>query len=172
MMGNVKAFVGNLRTETEVAEAFFSASNGNMDMLNNMLGTQYKTFEEAQKGIAKNQGGLVNEMSGTLGGLVSTVGGNMSKLLKDITKVFGGDLSNILNKSVALFDNMSPKIIEFAEKARAVFKVFAKSEQANQYMQIFKTVGETVFNGIKAAIDAVRPTVEAIFTYIGLLVLT
>lgn len=167
LQGNVKAFVGNLRTETEVAEAFFSASNGNMEMLNTMLGTQYKTFEEAQKGIAKNQGGLVNEMSGTLGGLVSTVGGNMSKLLKDITKVFGGDLSNILNKSVALFDNMSPKIIEFAEKARAVFKVFAKSEQANQYMQIFKTVGETVFNGIKAAIDAVRPTVEAIFTFIG-----
>ena len=167
LQGNVKAFVGNLRTETEVAEAFFSASNGNMEMLNTMLGTQYKTFEEAQKGIAKNQGGLVNEMSGTLGGLVSTVGGNMSKLLKDITKVFGGDLSNILNKSVALFDYMSPKIIEFAEKARAVFKVFAKSEQANQYMQIFKTVGETVFNGIKAAIDAVRPTVEAIFTFIG-----
>ena len=55
MMGNVKAFVGDLRTETEVAEAFFSASNGNMDMLNNMLGTQYKTFEEAKKGIAKNQ---------------------------------------------------------------------------------------------------------------------
>ena len=167
MMGNVKAFVGNLRTETEVAEAFFSASNGNMDMLNNMLGTQYKTFEEAKKGIAKNQGGLVNEMSGTLGGLVSTIGGKTSKLLKDITKVFGGDLSNILNKSVALFDSMSPKIVEFAEKARAVFKVFARSEQANQYMQIFKTVGETVFNGIKAVIDAVRPVVESIFTFIG-----
>ena len=51
MMGNVKAFVGDLRTETEVAEAFFSASNGNMEMLNTMLGTQYKTFEEAQKGM-------------------------------------------------------------------------------------------------------------------------
>ena len=49
---NVKAFVGNLRTETEVAEAFFSASNGNMDMLNNMLGTQYKTFEALKKASA------------------------------------------------------------------------------------------------------------------------
>ena len=49
LQGNVKAFVGDLRTETEVAEAFFSASNGNMEMLNTMLGTQYKTFEEAKK---------------------------------------------------------------------------------------------------------------------------
>ena len=65
----------DLRTEQEVAEAFFSASNGNMEMLNTMLGTQYKTFEEAQKGIAKNQGGLVEEMSTTLGGLLSTISG-------------------------------------------------------------------------------------------------
>ena len=167
MMGNVKAFVGNLRTETEVAEAFFSASNGNMDMLNNMLGTQYKTFEEAKKGIAKNQGGLVDEMSVTLGGLVSTIGGNMSKLLKDITKVFGIDLSNILNKTVAIFDSISPKIIEFTGKVREGFKAFAQSEQANQYLQIFKTIGETVFNAIKAVIDAVKPTVQSIFTFIG-----
>ena len=86
MMGNVKAFVGNLRTETEVAEAFFSASNGNMEMLNNMLGTQYKTFEEAKEGIAKNQGGLVEEMSTTLGGLLSTISGKMKNSLKGVTK--------------------------------------------------------------------------------------
>ena len=42
-----------------------------------------------------------------------------------------------------------------------------QSEQANQYMQIFKTVGETVFNAIKAVIDAVKPVVESIFTFIG-----
>ena len=34
-------------------------------------------------------------------------------------------------------------------------------------MQIFKTVGEVVFNAIGAVIEAVRPTVEAIFTFIG-----
>ena len=34
-------------------------------------------------------------------------------------------------------------------------------------MQIFKTVGETVFNAIKAVIDAVKPTVQSIFTFIG-----
>ena len=164
---NVKAFVGDLRTETEVAEAFFSASNGNMDMLNNMLGTQYKTFEEAKKGIAKNQGGLVEEMSTTLGGLLSTISGKIKNSLKGVTKVFADMLSGSMSGIIGFIDSIAPKMVEFAEKVKVGFSAFAQSEQANQYMQIFKTVGETVFNGIKAVIDAVRPTVEAIFTFIG-----
>ena len=167
MMGNVKAFVGNLRTETEVAEAFFSASNGNMDMLNNMLGTQYKTFEEAKKGIAKNQGGLVKEMSTTLGGLVSTIGGKVKNSLKGVTKVFTDMLSGSLSGIIGFIDSVSPKLVEMAEKVKVGFEAFMQSEQANQYMQIFKTVGETVFNAIKAVIDAVRPTIQSIFTFIG-----
>ena len=167
MMGNVKAFVGNLRTETEVAEAFFSASNGNMEMLNTMLGTQYETFEEAQKGIAKNQGGLVEEMSTTLGGLVSTIGGKVKNSLKGVTKVFTDILSGSLSGIIGFIDNISPKLTEMAEKVKAGFQAFAQSEQANQYMQIFKSVGEVVFNGIKAVIEAVRPVVQSIFTFIG-----
>ena len=164
---NVKAFVGDLRTETEVAEAFFSASNGNMDMINNMLGTQYKTFEEAKKGIAKNQGGLVEEMSTTLGGLLSTISGKVKNSLKGVTKVFADMLSGSMSGIIGFIDSISPKMVELAEKVKVGFEAFAQSEQADQYMQIFKTVGETVFNGIKAVIDAVRPTVEAIFKFIG-----
>ena len=164
---NVKAFVGDLRTETEVAEAFFSASNGNMDMLNNMLGTQYKTFEEAKKGIAKNQGGLVEEMSTTLGGLLSTISGKVKNSLKGVTKVFADMLSGSMSGIIGFIDSISPKMVEFAEKVKVGFEAFAQSEQASQYMQIFKTVGETVFNAIKAVIDAVRPVVESIFTFIG-----
>ena len=164
---NVKAFVGDLRTETEVAEAFFSASNGNMDMLNNMLGTQYKTFEEAKKGIAKNQGGLVEEMSTTLGGLLSTISRKVKNSLKGVTKVFADMLSGSMSGIIGFIDSISPKMVEFAEKVKVGFEAFAQSEQANQYMQIFKTVGETVFNAIKAVIDAVKPVVERIFTFIG-----
>ena len=164
---NVKAFVGDLRTETEVAEAFFSASNGNMEMLNNMLGTQYKTFEEAKKGIAKNQGGLVEEMSTTLGGLVSTISGKVKNSLKGVTKVFTDMLSGSLSGIIGFIDSISPKLTEMAEKVKVGFEAFMQSEQANQYMQIFKTVGETVFNAIKAVIDAVKPVVEKIFTFIG-----
>ena len=167
MMGNVKAFVGDLRTETEVAEAFFSASNGNMEMLNNMLGTQYKTFEEAKKGIAKNQGGLVEEMSTTLGGLLSTISGKVKNSLKGVTKVFADMLSGSMSGIIGFIDSISPKMVAMAESVKAGFQAFAQSEQANQYMQIFKTIGEVVFNAIKAVIEAVKPTVQSIFTFIG-----
>ena len=167
MMGNVKAFVGNLRTETEVAEAFFSASNGNMEMLNNMLGTQYETFEEAKKGIAKNQGGLVEEMSTTLGGLMSTISGKMKNSLKGVTKVFADMLSGSMSGIISFIDSISPKMVAMAEAVKVGFEAFAKSEQASQYMQIFKTVFETAWNIVKATIEAVRPVIESIFNFIA-----
>lgn len=167
LMGNVKAFVGDLRTEQEVAEAFFSASNGNMEMLNTMLGTQYETFEEAQKGIAKNQGGLVEEMSTTLGGLVSTISGKVKNSLKGVTKVFTDMLSGSLNGIISFIDSISPKMTAMAESVKVGFEAFMKSEQASQYMQIFKTVFETAWNMIKNVIEAVRPVVEAIFDFIA-----
>ena len=167
MMGNVKAFVGNLRTETEVAEAFFSASNGNMEMLNNMLGTQYKTFEEAKEGIAKNQGGLVEEMSTTLGGLLSTISGKMKNSLKGVTKVFTDMLSGSMSGIISFIDSISPKMVAMAESVKAGFEAFSKSEQAGQYMQIFKTVFEVVWNLVKATIEAVRPVIESIFNFIA-----
>ena len=157
----------DLRTEQEVSEAFFSASNGNMDMLNNMFGTQYKTFEEAKKGIAKNQGGLVEEMSTTLGGLLSTISGKVKNSLKGVTKVFADMLSGSMSGIIGFIDSIAPKMVAMAESVKAGFEAFMQSEQANQYMQIFKTVGETVFNAIKAVIDAVRPIVESIFKFIG-----
>ena len=167
MMGNVKAFVGDLRTETEVAEAFFSASNGNMDMLNNMLGTQYKTFEEAKKGIAKNQGGLVEEMSTTLGGLLSTISGKVKNSLKGVTKVFADVLSGSMSGIIGFIDSVSPKMVEMADNLLLFYEQIRESGELAQYLQIFKTAGETAFNSIKAVIEAVRPTVESIFTFIG-----
>ena len=167
MMGNVKAFVGDLRTETEVAEAFFSASNGNMEMLNNMLGTQYKTFEEAKEGIAKNQGGLVNEMSTTLGGLMSTISGKVKNSLKGVTKVFADMLSGSMSGIIGFIDSISPKMVAMAESVKAGFEAFSKSEQASQYMQIFKTVFEVAWGIIKSTIEAVRPVIEAIFNFIA-----
>ena len=157
----------DLRTETEVAEAFFSASNGNMEALNNMLGTQYKTFEEAKEGIAKNQGGLVEEMSTTLGGLMSTISGKVKNSLKGVTKVFADMLSGSMSGIISFIDSISPKMVAMAEAVKTGFEAFAKSEQASQYMQIFKTVFEVAWNLVKSTIEAVRPVVEAIFNFIA-----
>ena len=167
LQGNVKAFVGDLRTETEVAEAFFSASNGNMEMLNTMLGTQYKTFEEAQKGIAKNQGGLVEEMSTTLGGLLSTISGKVKNSLKGVTKVFADMLSGSMSGIIGFIDSISPKMVELADNLLLFYEQIRESGELAQYLQIFKTAGETAFNAIKAVIEACKPVVESIFTFIG-----
>ena len=106
-------------------------------------------------------------MSTTLGGLLSTISGKVKNSLKGVTKVFADMLSGSMSGIIGFIDSISPKMVEFAEKVKVGFEAFAQSEQASQYMQIFKTVGETVFNAIKAVIDAVRPVVESIFTFIG-----
>ena len=98
---------------------------------------------------------------------MSTATGKLSASLSQVGTVFLEPLANSFDRVSGLIDSFTPKLVEVAENAKETFGAFAQSEQANQYMQIFKTVGETVFNAIKAVIDAVKPVVESIFTFIG-----
>ena len=166
-MANTKAFVGDMRTEYEVGQSFHEASLGNMTTLNNMLGSNYETLDEALEGIAKNQSGLVDEMSTTIPGLISTITGKIGVGLKNVTKVFTDMLSGSLSGIIGFIDSISPKMVAMAESVKAGFEAFSKSEQASQYMQIFKTIFEVAWGMIKSTIDAVRPVVEAIFNFIG-----
>ena len=166
-MANTKAFVGDMRTEYEVGQSFHEASLGNMTTLNNMLGANYETLDEALEGIAKNQSGLVDEMSTTLPGLMSTMTGKIGVGLKNIAKVFTDMLSGSLSGIIGFIDSISPKMVAMAESVKAGFEAFSKSEQASQYMQIFKTIFEVAWGMIKSTIEAVRPVVEAIFKFIG-----
>jgi hypothetical protein len=77
--------------------------------------------------------------------------------------MLGGSMSGI----IGFIDNISPKMVEFAEKVKVGFEAFAQSEQANQYMQIFQSIGTTVFNAVGAVIQAVSPIVQSIFNFIG-----
>lgn len=166
-MANTKAFVGDMRTEYEVGQSFHEASLGNMTTLNNMLGANYETLDEALEGIAKNQSGLVDEMSTTLPGLISTITGKIGVGLKNITKVFTDMLSGSMSGIIGFIDSISPKMVAMAEAVKVGFEAFSKSEQASQYMQIFKTVFEVAWNLVKATIEAVRPVIEAIFNFIA-----
>ena len=58
-------------------------------------------------------------------------------------------------------------MVAMAESIKAGFEAFSKSEQASQYMQIFKTVFEVAWGIIKSTIEAVRPVIEAIFNFIA-----
>lgn len=166
-MANTKAFVGDMRTEYEVGQSFHEASLGNMTTLNNMLGSNYETLDEALEGIAKNQSGLVDEMSTTIPGLISTITGKIGVGLKNVTKVFTDMLSGSLSGIISFIDSISPKMVAMAESVKTGFEAFSKSEQASQYMQIFKTIFEVAWGMIKSTIEEVRPVVEAIFNFIG-----
>lgn len=166
-MANTKAFVGDMRTEYEVGQSFHEASLGNMTTLNNMLGSNYETLDEALEGIAKNQSGLVDEMSTTIPGLISTITGKIGVGLKNVTKVFTDMLSGSMNGIISFIDSISPKMVAMAESVKAGFEAFAKSEQASQYMQIFKTIFETAWGMIKTVIEAARPIIESVFNFIG-----
>ena len=166
-MANTKAFVGDMRTEYEVGQSFHEASLGNMTTLNNMLGSNYETLDEALEGIAKNQSGLVDEMSTTIPGLISTITGKIGVGLKNVTKVFTDMLSGSMSGIISFIDSISPKMVAMAESVKAGFEAFSKSEQASQYMQIFKTVFETAWGMIKTVIEVARPIIESIFNFIG-----
>jgi phage-related protein len=106
-------------------------------------------------------------MSTTLGGLVSTISGKVKNSLKGVTKVFTDMLSGSMSGIIGFIDSISPKMVEFAEKVKVGFEAFTQSEQANQYLQIFQSIGTTVFNAVGAVIQAVSPIVQSIFTFIG-----
>ena len=80
----------------------------------------------------------------------------------------------INNAKIALMDGLmpviqdfAPKLLEFGEKVKSAFEKFRKSEEANNLLQTFKVIFETVWNAAKAVIDAVSPTIKDIFTWIA-----
>jgi len=87
--------------------------------------------------------------------------------LSQIGTAFLPSLSVAFDNISRLIDNVTPKLTELAGNVVKGFETFSKSKQANQYMQIFQTIGSTTFNAIKAVIEAVSPTVKSIFDFIG-----
>lgn len=195
-MANVKAFVGDMRTSQEVAEAFFSAQNGNMESLNNILGENYKTFDSAMEGIKKKQGGLVDEMSQTTGGLFSTIVGKATNGAKNFVKAFEGPLKSGLKGVISFIDFASEGLVNFATRLANIdlgglFASFdfgivlsalqpvvnlmndfftgieTKSPVTMGIMQVLGSVWNFVWNGIGSVVSAVTPIVQSIMKFIG-----
>lgn len=193
---NVKAFVGDMRTSQEISEAFFSAQNGNMESLNNILGENYKTFDEAIEGIKKKQGGLVDEMSQTTGGLFSTIVGKAMNGAKNFVKAFEEPLKNGLKGVISFIDVASVGMVNFATRLSnidfaglfasfdfsAMFSAFqpvvslmndfftgieTKSPVTMGIMQVLGSVWNIVWNGIGSVVSAVTPIIQSIMKFIG-----
>ena len=73
----------------------------------------------------------------------------------------------LMNGLMPVIQDFTPKLLEFGEKVKSAFEKFRKSEEANNLLQTFKVIFETVWNAAKAVIDAVSPTIKDIFTWIA-----
>ena len=123
--------------------------------------------EDVLKEIDRRFGGGASKLSESAKGKMSTATGKLSASLSQVGTVFLEPLANSFDRVSGLIDSFTPKLVEVAENAKETFGAFAQSEQANQYMQIFQSIGTTVFNAVGAVIQAVSPIVQSIFNFIG-----
>ena len=123
--------------------------------------------EEVLKEIDRRFTGGAEKLSQSAKGKMSTAMGKISSSLASIGTAFLPIMANMFDSISGLVDSVTPKITAFAGKTAEAFNSFAQSEQANQYMQIFQSIGTTVFNAVGAVIQAVSPIVQSIFNFIG-----
>ena len=123
--------------------------------------------EEVLKEIDRRFGGGAEKLSQSAKGKLSTMTGKFMSGLSQVGTVFLPGLSTAFDSISGLIDSVTPKMVEMADNLLLFYEHIRESGELSQYLQIFKTVGETAFNAIKAVIEACRPTVEAIFTFIG-----
>ena len=74
---------------------------------------------------------------------------------------------SLMNGLMPIIQQFTPQLLEFGEKVKSAFETFRKSEEANNLLQLFRTVFETVWNAAKAVIDAVSPIIKDIFIWIA-----
>lgn len=167
MMANVQAFRSD-RTADEIADAFFSASTGQMDALNNMLGTSYQSWKEAKEGISQDMNGLVDEMSQTLPGAVSTLQGVLQQTAKTVFAPVMDALPGMLSTlSTKLLDIQKPVQEYFAQHKDEMAQWGTDiSELAGQVGEALAPVREFLFE-VFDSIMSRSPEAQAMFEIFG-----
>lgn len=116
-MVGVRAFNMDTTSDQDVSAAFVSASRGNMESINNLVGENYKTFDEAIQGITEKQGALAGKMAKTIPGLIASAQTSIDLGLKHMMKPFDdilkfglGKIDTFIKKAFKSLSNFSQKI--------------------------------------------------------------
>ncbi|MGO0882792.1 hypothetical protein ACTPDI_08370 [Clostridioides difficile] len=130
-MVDVRALNMDTSSEQDVSAAFVSASKGNMDALNTLVGENYKTFDDALKGIKEKQNGLANEMAGTIPGLLSSASTYIDMGLNDMIEPFDTILKGGLEKINSFLEKVPQSLGGFSQKVADVMngKKIAENKQ-------------------------------------------
>lgn len=91
----------------------------------------------------------------------------LGKTLAPVNTMINNVKVALMNGLMPVIQEITPKVLEFGEKVKSAFEKFRKSEEANNLLQVFRSVFETVWNAAKAVIEAVSPTIKNIFNWIG-----
>lgn len=91
----------------------------------------------------------------------------LGKTLAPVNTMINNAKVALMNGLMPVIQEITPKVLEFGEKIKNAFEKFRKSEEANNLLQVFRSVFETVWNAAKAVIEAVSPTIKNIFNWIG-----
>lgn len=148
-MASVKAFTGNTRTSFEIAEAFTSAKSGDLSSLNNMLGEDYSSFEEAMKGIQEKQGGILDEYQNTIPGKFSMLKYSLTQGMIDAIKPFEGIIVGMMDKVMGMINVVGPGLKDFSEKIATIMnggELTSGNPMINQIAMIIGSIPEAVSN--------------------------
>lgn len=148
-MASVKAFTGNTRTSFEIAEAFTSANSGDLSSLNNMLGEDYSSFEEAMKGIQEKQGGILDEYQNTIPGKFSMLKYSLTQGMIDAIKPFEGIIVGMMDKVMGMINVVGPGLKDFSEKIATIMnggELTSGNPMINQIATIIGNIPEAVSN--------------------------
>lgn len=128
------------------------------DALNSSYGKSKEAYDQANSAMIEYEKSVWDSQKAQA---------QLGMAMAPINAMINNAKTALLNGLMPVIQEITPKVLEFGEKVKSAFEKFRKSEEANNLLQVFRSVFETVWNAAKAVIEAVSPTIKNIFNWIG-----
>lgn len=128
------------------------------DTLNSSYGKSKEAYDQANSAMIEYEKSVWDSQKAQA---------QLGMAMAPINAMINNAKTALLNGLMPVIQEITPKVLDFGEKVKSAFEKFRKSEEANNLLQVFRAVFETVWNAAKAVIEAVSPTIKNIFNWIG-----
>lgn len=128
------------------------------DTLNSSYGKSKEAYDQANSAMIEYEKSVWDSQKAQA---------QLGMAMAPINAMINNAKTALLNGLMPVIQEITPKVLEFGVKVKSAFEKFRKSEEANNLLQVFRGVFETVWNAAKAVIEAVSPTIKNIFNWIG-----
>lgn len=128
------------------------------DTLNSSYGKSKEAYDQANSAMIEYEKSVWDSQKAQA---------QLGMAMAPINTMINNTKTALLNGLMPVIQEITPKVLDFGEKVKSAFEKFRKSEEANNLLQVFRGVFETVWNAAKAVIEAVSPTIKNIFSWIA-----